>query len=503
MRKERVRSVSALGFAAVVASTAGIGSAMVVPQEALADEDVQEDCRIWTSRDVSIVNWYAEEPQPPKTMYQEDLRDYREQIQKDYNFTIHVDNIGGYGESYTTKLSSSITRGFPVGDICEVKPEWFLGLYNNKLCAPLDTMKDDSGFKRSLLQDEKWNRSVLEATTFDGHIYGMAVGHNPGAGIFFNKRLLQEAGYSADELYDFQKNGTWTWSKFEEVLKACTRDTDHDGDIDTWGMVSFNSDYYTTAIYASGGQFVSKDANGHFQNEMGSDEFLNIVNWVNDMWHKYSEPQPEGSDWEYYKACFNNGEAAMRIGEESAKNELDGLKDDWGFVMFPCPDGREPIAVESENIFFIPASYSEEEVSAIGFCFDLYTDPVPGYEDDEAWKEDYYSTYKDTRAVDETLSLMRKGKVSQRLDLYVGEFQDFLGAGFIWDSACGMITPKEAIENQMPFWNAAISGRNDGLDNVRNAPIASQVGDTMPIVIFAVLAFASGTVLVSLRKKKA
>ena len=67
-------------------------------------------------RDVRIVNWW--EPAEPKNQYEEDLYAYRDMIQETFNFKIHTDNIGGWGESYTTQLSSSITAGDPIGQIC-------------------------------------------------------------------------------------------------------------------------------------------------------------------------------------------------------------------------------------------------------------------------------------------------------------------------------------------------------------------------------------------------
>ncbi|MBO7514470.1 MAG: extracellular solute-binding protein [Lachnospiraceae bacterium] len=415
-------------------------------------------------RDVRIVNWWEGAPAEPKNTYEEDLRDYREMIQDTFKFTIHTDNIGGWGESYTTQLSSSITAGEPIGQICVLDAGWVAGLMNNKMFAPLDTLASLDGFKA-----EKWNQGVLEAVTFAGHIYGMAVDHEPRGGIFFNKRLLQEAGYGADDLYDFQKDGKWTWTKFEEVLKACTRDKDGDGEIDTWGMVNFNSDYFSIAIYSSGAQFVSKDKDGHFVNEMTTQKFLDALTWANDMWQKYAEPQPADSDWDYFKQCFAKGEAAMRVTEEYAKSEFaDQLTDEWGFVCFPCPDGQEILCYDKENVLFIPSSYSNDEANEIAFAYDLFTDPAPGYEDGEAWKEAYYGAYVDSRAVDETLNMMKRGKnIKNRMDSYVAGLSDTLGSGFIWDIAGGAVTPAEAVEAKKGAWDQVIADQNTALDALK------------------------------------
>ena len=49
--------------------------------------------------------------------------------------------------------------------------------------------------------------------TYKDGIYGMSTEMEPRAGIFYNKRLFEEAGISADEPYDLQAKGEWTWDK--------------------------------------------------------------------------------------------------------------------------------------------------------------------------------------------------------------------------------------------------------------------------------------------------
>lgn len=245
-------------------------------------------------------------------------------------------------------------------------------------------------------------------------------------------------------------------------------------------MVGFNYDYYMAAIYSSGAEPLAKDAEGHFINQMDSQDFLKALNWANDLWQKYAEPQPMASDWDYFKDCFNRGDAAMRVTEEYAKEELGAMSDEWGFVMFPSPDGQEPVAVEREQVVFIPSSYGIDEANEIAFAYDLYTDPVPGYEDGDVWKEEYYSTYSDPRAVDETLDRMRNGKIRPRLDLYVPGLEDALGAGFIWDISVGAVTPEEALETQMPEIKSAIRDENKALERLGVSPLEEDPEDTKP-----------------------
>ena len=59
-----------------------------------------------------------------------------------------------------------------------------------------------------------------------------------------------------------------------------------------------------------------------------------------------------------------------------------------------------------DNVFVIPSCYDEDKAWKLAFAYNLYTDPVPGYEDYEAWKVDYMKSFCDTESVDETIATM-------------------------------------------------------------------------------------------------
>ena len=94
------------------------------------------------------------------------------------------------------------------------------------------------------------------------------------------------------EIYDAQKNGTWTWAKFEEMLKKLTRDTDNDGVNDIYGILGSRDDMCMLAVFGNGGTFFDFDADGKLQPTMNSDATINALNWVKDTWAAYSMPTP-------------------------------------------------------------------------------------------------------------------------------------------------------------------------------------------------------------------
>ncbi|RKN40136.1 ABC transporter substrate-binding protein [Streptomyces hoynatensis] len=81
------------------------------------------------------------------------------------------------------------------------------------------------GGLRSDIPQESW-----DTTTYDGGIYGVPFLVEPRV-LIANTRLLQESGVRIPTT-----EHPWTWEEFEEVSRTLTRDTDGDGERDTYGV---------------------------------------------------------------------------------------------------------------------------------------------------------------------------------------------------------------------------------------------------------------------------
>lgn len=393
----------------------------------------------------------------PQNSYEEDLKIWINEVGERNHFSIHLTNIERDASSYVEGLTASIAAGEPMGQLCEIDARWVPAMMNNHLMAPLEDLSALD------FTEWKWNKCVLEATTFGGHTYGMNVDYEPGYGVFFNKRILQEAGYGVDELYDLQKNGDWNWAKFEEILKACTKDTNGDGKTDIWGLTtSLGANYYTAVVHASGADYVTKDASGQFVSQMGSEELLSALTRADEVRKEYGAPPTEDpTGMVSYTDRFINGEVAMMVANETDKQFLSSMKDDWGFVLIPCPDGELLVAVDDSAVVFIPASYSKEDANEIAFAFDKITVPIP-FIDGDFWKENFYGDYKDSRAVDETLQMMKRGiTIKPRLELYVqGLYYNSVTNGLLYPLFAGEMTPEEGIKANLEKWEEILTKQN-------------------------------------------
>ncbi|HWT27484.1 MAG TPA: extracellular solute-binding protein [Mobilitalea sp.] len=402
--------------------------------------------------DIKVANWWeADPPAAPANQKEEDTLKYRQDIMDKYNFKIKNVNIGGWGE-FQEIVVSSIMAGAPAADVFVMDQSFMAAPLSQGLLYPLDTL---SNFDFS---QDKWNQQIKDLMTMNGHVYGMSASRSePRLGIFWNKRLFEEAGLSPDLPYDLQAKGEWTWDKFKEIAKQLTRDTNSDGTPDTYGLASFSVDFFRGCVFSNNAKFVGKDDKGFF-NATGDANFLEALQWGRSVYDEgYVMPQPEGSNWDWFISAFHDGKVAMQCAEEYKVNNWADMSDDWGFVIFPKGPQGEMMTVFADNIVVMPAGVDAAKADNIAFAYNLFTNPTPGYENDD-WKTDYYPKFRDSRAVDETLPLFydpKHGTMSY-LPLIAG-----LSYGDVcYDLDAGQKTPQELVEKVQQQWQTYIDTAN-------------------------------------------
>ncbi len=396
-------------------------------------------------------DWHEDEPE---TASAEATKEYRLWLEKTYNFKI-ITRADTTWADCPTDFNNFATTGGDENYVWAMRYETITSPMRAGLFYDLSTL-DCLDFTQ-----DKWNENIKKLTTAGDSIYGMrAADAEPRKGIFFNKRLLKEADVDPDSLYDMQKDGTWTWEAFEELCKKLTRDTDNDGQIDRYAMMSFSAHLIPAALNSNGADFFAMDENGKFSVTAQSDAFMEAANWVVDMIRKYEMPAPEGAEWNYFDNAFINGECALQVYEDYHKSALQDMKDDFGFVMFPKgPRMDTYVHAPTDNVYVIPACYDADRAWKIAFAYDLFTNPTPGYEDDDAWKTAYYNAYRDERAVDETIAMMLEPEhqvvaVTSLVPGYDG------GPQFIWDVYGLGVTPAEKVESMMGTWQSYVDAVN-------------------------------------------
>jgi len=418
--------------------------------------------------EVIIRDWWSAggsvEEIEPKDDFDEARKEYLLWAQDKYNFTIKEMAIGDWGSNPQDFIDYATTGGDEYYVFCLRQGGEMISAMNSGLMFDVSTL-DCLDFSKP-----KWSSGVHNLLSKNGAIYGFrGIDPEPRGCMYFNKRLLTEAGIDPQELYDLQEKGEWTWAKFDEICSKVQRDVDSDGIIDVYGMVQQQSEFHKAAVIANGGSFIGKDENGKFFNNLGSQETLEALNWSTSMQQKYLMPQGEGQ-WDYFIAAFNEGKACFFADQVYRAGQMinnEARLDDFGCIVFPKNQDNKRfdgyVSFYEDNIYCIPACYDEEKAWKVAFAYDLYTQPIPGYEDYSAWQNGQYPNFCDTESVDLTLThLLSRGEVLHHTfitDINMGE--DLMwGLGFA--NADGVIeTPAEAAERLKDSWNAKVEAANN------------------------------------------
>jgi hypothetical protein len=375
---------------------------------------------------------------------------YRDWLNSTYNCHIVQKQKGDWGSQITefTNFVSAPDGSYTMwiiepGSVSAAMKNGYFAAWNNDLID---------------LSEDKWNAATSSRMTKDGKVYGVYTGATEPRGmLYFNKKLLENAGIDYNDIYDMQKDGTWTWEAFEDLCKKLTYDADNDGIYDYYGLVGSGDDFYMLAVVNNGGAMFGIDEEGKLAPTMNSPEALEALNWAKAMWTTYSAPAGEGANWDWYKNAWKQGYCAFYMyqgyGGFNDNSEMADMEDPWGAVMFPVgPSGDTYKHISSDNITVIPAVYDEETTAKLAFIYDMWTKPTPGFDDEFGWVGNKLN-YTDERAVLETYAMMRENEHAVgNLCLNLGTQNDVLGQPLLWQ--LGGNDPQALIDENMPTWQA-------------------------------------------------
>jgi hypothetical protein len=411
-------------------------------------------------RTVYIYDWWSNDDAEHSTRDKEPdaetqaLYDYRDWLEETYNVKIVETALSDWGGNPTELTNINMNGGLngkgDDGDWCiiAIAADFAASPLANDLYMPWQI--DVSG--------EKWNKITNSFMTKDGKVYGVHVGKTePRSCLFFNKRVLKEAGVEWETIYDMQKDGTWTWDAWKEIMSKVQRDKDNDGIIDIYGLTGSGDDLATALVFANGAKFFDKDENGRLSIAVNQQAALDALTERVAIWNEFAAPQPEGSNWDWFKAFWEQGTTAFYAGQTwqgfNDGAEMSDMEDEWGCVMVPKgPNADDYLAMACDNVYGIPNVYSDEVSLKIQQIYDLYTNDVPGTDPEDNWIGNKYNICSDERAVDETYAMMREAEHTVANYTYnLGSTNDILGNALLWGPINSM-SAAEAVDASMNFW---------------------------------------------------
>ncbi|MCL2175216.1 MAG: extracellular solute-binding protein [Treponema sp.] len=408
---------------------------------------------------IVIGNWwnnYDPAAFRPRNDLEERQLEHHKWLLQEYEFSMQDKNIGGWGE-ISQLATTSIMAGKPAATIFRLQADWALALYRQNLLYPVSNSK---AVDWNAVKPIEWNRHVANAFTFDNKTYAFTVGYGSSgsaAAVFWNKRLFREAGLDPNLLYDLQKNGTWTWDKYLEICKQLTRDINNDGIIDTYAMpCDFSVDILDALVAGNAAMFVDRDASGKLVNATNRPEFIEAIRFYMRLKEEgVMKPKPEGIHWDWFVSEFIDGNVAMRIAPQHSISDMRTMRDDWGIVLPPKgPRAKNYVVFSSENVMVIPSrGYTDEQVDAILWAIQAWAVPL-----DDDWRINQYANFRDRRAVDETMTMIRDQSLWQWR--YHTQVPGFSTGGIAWELWWHEGEPAQLVESVSQSWNALINDAN-------------------------------------------
>ena len=353
--------------------------------------------------DVYIYDWWSGDTRVDDPDEETQLRyDYIDWLQETYNCTIHETALSDW-EGNPQELANRVMNK----DNSELAIIAVAGGFAGKALANDLYMPWTYG-----LDGDLYLQSVSDFMTKDGVVYGVSAGSiEPRQGVFFNKKVLEDANIDWNELYDLQANNEWTWDKFEEYMDKVQVDKDGDGVYDVYALTGNGDDVFIGLVVSNNADFYGYNEEGKLVPTIQTDEMYEAIDRRAEWGSKYMEPNEA---WDDYKSFWPQGNVAFIIGQSYEGfngNDLVNEIDEWGFVAMPVgPHGTTYTSAAENNVYGIPNVYDEETSLKLQQLYTLYRLDTPGVEQDEySWATSYYGL-TDDRAIEETYAMLREGE---------------------------------------------------------------------------------------------
>ncbi|HOV68824.1 MAG TPA: hypothetical protein PLZ84_00700 [Clostridia bacterium] len=170
------------------------------------------------------------------------MADRINEVQERYNVKIEWVGEAGKASDAWLQYNTSILTGKPAAELAIVD-YWVIVQSVEK--GGLYQVLNDYEDILELDNADIWNQKLLdEFFTIDGMTFGVEPVKrgielvNEGTVCFFNKSMLEREGiWEKYNLYEMQRNKTWTWDAMDEIGTKVTKDTDGDSVADQFGLI--------------------------------------------------------------------------------------------------------------------------------------------------------------------------------------------------------------------------------------------------------------------------
>lgn len=185
------------------------------------------------------------------------------------------------------------------------------------------------------LQNDQLDTQIMEMITYGDKVYGVASkdeNHFMNQVCYFNKRLVEEAGYNPEDLYKWQEEGTWTWDKFHEIAAKISQLST--GNQKIWGTVQNDSLLFNNLVISNNTDWFKKTEEGVVFNA-SDPNVLQAVDFLKELYDDGCFPleTTAGDAKLFYSGTvgflFDYVERVQWPGNQQS------MTDDYGMIMIP------------------------------------------------------------------------------------------------------------------------------------------------------------------------
>ncbi len=307
-------------------------------------------------------------------------------------FVAHFDNLTAFyeGGAHAGRLEEA-KKLFNIGEIKMVATDWgsvgelalnrylsgdsqydiwrlphhvFFQLATRGAFFPVNTILPEEYFEH--LSPITQHKNLMLAQKGELYHFSAGVPDDYGHMVFAVVNLDIFENENLGDPFDLYHNGEWTFAKVEEIMSKVTRDTDGDGVIDQWGIITPDP---VNLIYANGGAITRIDEDGKIVFTMNEPETIEALRIFNE-WFEVQGYGVGGHEMIEWK----NGQTAMAF---MPFWQINPNEYDFSYAVLPLPMGPNT----DEYIFspgvadalFIPqnSAYPEGLIALDNFLFPL------------------------------------------------------------------------------------------------------------------------------------
>ncbi|MBE6724402.1 MAG: hypothetical protein E7576_04245 [Ruminococcaceae bacterium] len=250
---------------------------------------------------------------------------------------------------------------------------------------------------------QPWHNQLANGdATINGKLYGIDSDLSISTllytyGTFFNYNIMEQYGFSSQDLYDIVFEGKWTVDRLREISSGIWQDLNGDGKHDPGdihGYAVINAQVNTHDVWLAAldiSPVLTVRGEDDFEVTFFGDKTVSALEKVNALYHDSDGSLFYGSDWRQVPKDFSEGKIAMTqlyFGETT--ESLTEMEDTYGILPLPkfdeMQEGYYTNCWDQFTVFAVPLTMPESDGEFVGTMYEVlsaesYKTVFPAYYD--------------------------------------------------------------------------------------------------------------------------